>query len=106
MIITDQAIPASASSIAGILSRADQYRLSASALHTLCALRASGADSLIMTSVARKLDLSTAAVTHIADNLERLGFIERAPSESDRRVIWINLTDRGRDALTDILTAA
>lgn len=96
----------SARTLAGILGRADQYRLSFSALRTLCELRASGADSLIMTSVARKLDLSTAAVTHIADDLERRGFINRAPSATDRRVLWLNLTDRGRDALTDILTAA
>jgi DNA-binding MarR family transcriptional regulator len=95
-----------AATLAGILARADQYRLSASSLHALCALRASGADSLTMTGAARQLDLSTAAVTGIADGLEARGFIQRAPSAADRRVTWLNLTDRGRDALTDILTAA
>ena len=92
--------------LGGMLDRADQYRLNLSALRALCILHASGVGSLIMTSVAKALDLSTAAVTHIADNLERLGFIEREPAASDRRQIWLNLTDRGRDALTDILTSA
>lgn len=94
------------SQLAALISRSDDYKLSKSALHCLCVIDAAGADSLTMTTTARTMRTSTAALTGIADQLEELGFITRRPARIDRRVIWLELTERGKDALKDILTFA
>lgn len=92
--------------IARLISHMDDYNLNSSALHCLCVIDAAGADALTMTSTARAMRLSTAALTSIADRLETLGFITRRPARVDRRVIWLELTQRGKEALQDILTFA
>jgi len=91
--------------MARMLRTAGLYNLPAGGLQTLCELAATGCDSLTMSSMARKLGVSTAAITGTADALEALGFVTRQHSRTDRRVIWLNLTDRGRAALEDILNA-
>ena len=91
--------------LARILSRSGIYHLSASSLQTLCELRASGSDSLSMTRLSRCLGVSSAAVTSIVDALDAKGYATRQPSRTDRRVIWVLLTDKGRTALDDILNA-
>lgn len=89
---------------ARMLSRAGIYHLNATCLQTLCEL-AAGSGSLTMTSLARKIGLTTSAFTGTADCLEAADFVARQPSRSDRRVTWLNLTERGRAALQDILDA-
>lgn len=92
--------------LARFISRFDDYKLSKSAVHCLCVIDAAGADSLTMTSAARAMRISTAAITSIADHLEERGFIARRTARVDSRVIWLDLTERGKDALQDILTTA
>jgi DNA-binding MarR family transcriptional regulator len=48
-----------------------------------------------LTGLSNKLEVTTAAVTSVADTLERLGFARRRTNPLDRRLTWINLTPRG-----------
>jgi DNA-binding MarR family transcriptional regulator len=90
--------------LARILCRASVLRLNSSTLHTLCILHAlDGAAT--MTALARKLGISTAAVTGVADSLEAAGLIARYLSRTDRRLVYVHLTDQGRLTLSDILNA-
>lgn len=91
--------------LARILSRAGLHNLHLAAFQALCELAASGTDSGNMTTLSRKLGMSTAGMTSVADTLETAGFVIRQQSRNDRRAIWLNLTDRGRLALQDILNA-
>ena len=88
-----------------VLSRAGLYHLTANGLQALCELRAGGHDAATMSGLARKLEISTGAITGLADALETAGFVERQPSRTDRRAIFLFLTDTGRRALDDILEA-
>jgi len=88
---------------AKIQSRAGLYKLNTSALQALCELAAS--DSIVMTHLGRRLGISSAAITGMIDALEKIQFVARQTSRTDRRKIWITLSDLGRRALSDILTA-
>jgi MarR family 2-MHQ and catechol resistance regulon transcriptional repressor len=52
-----------------------------------------------MTRVAYELMLTPAGATMVADRLERRGFIRRARSPDDRRIVYVELTRRGSDKL-------
>jgi DNA-binding MarR family transcriptional regulator len=96
--------PTAARDLARILCRASVLRLNANSLHALCILHAMDGAST-MTALARKVGVSTAAMTGIADGLETAGIISRHLSRSDRRLVYIHLTDKGTLALDDILNA-
>jgi DNA-binding MarR family transcriptional regulator len=86
-----------------ILSRAQLHNLGISSLQILCELASRG-DSL-MTTLARKLGVSSSAITGLADSLAEAGLIHRVASRTDRRKIWIVLTERGSTVITEILNA-
>ncbi|MDR0199796.1 MAG: MarR family transcriptional regulator [Streptococcaceae bacterium] len=46
--------------------------------------------------VAKSLMLSTSTITISLNNLEKKGYIERTRSDSDRRVVYISLTEKGK----------
>ena len=46
--------------------------------------------------IARRLDLATPTVTKMTSRMEAAGLVERLPHPSDRRLVRICLTDRGR----------
>ncbi|WP_179403404.1 MarR family winged helix-turn-helix transcriptional regulator [Burkholderia guangdongensis] len=48
--------------------------------------------------LSRKLSYDSGSMTRMLDRLERKGFVSRARSEQDRRVIELTLTERGADA--------
>ncbi len=50
--------------------------------------------------IARELSLSQATVTTLIDRLEGGGFLVRARDESDRRRVYLQLTDAGREVLS------
>lgn len=50
---------------------------------------------LTMTDLSKRLMVSNGNVTGVVDRLVRDGFVQRQPSESDRRVNRISLTPRG-----------
>jgi DNA-binding MarR family transcriptional regulator len=55
--------------------------------------------------LAADADLSSGAMTSRLDRLERLGYVRRLPDPSDRRSVFVELTDEGRaawDAAADI----
>lgn len=57
--------------------------------------------SLRMCDLAGQLRLSPSGLTRRIDGLVRSGFVERTPSDSDRRVMLAVLTERGFAALRD-----
>jgi hypothetical protein len=48
-----------------------------------------------LSSLAAQLGMTTAAVTNVADSMEKLGFAKRLLKQGDRRVVMISLTPRG-----------
>ncbi|MCK9235541.1 MAG: winged helix DNA-binding protein [Acholeplasmataceae bacterium] len=50
-----------------------------------------------LTDVAKTLKVTLPAVTHKVNDLVRKKYIEKVQSEKDLRVIYIKLTERGRD---------
>lgn len=51
---------------------------------------------ITISQIAKMMTVSKAALTGNIDKLERLGYIERVPSKTDRRVTNIAFTRRGR----------
>lgn len=69
--------------------------LTSAQVHAIVAL---GLDEtpLSMSALAQRIDAALPAVTGIVDRLERDGFVERLRDDSDRRVVLVGLTDKGR----------
>ncbi|MBW5446557.1 MarR family transcriptional regulator [Cohnella sp. CFH 77786] len=42
------------------------------------------------------LETTPAAITTLLDRMERAGLVERRRDESDRRIVWIHMTELGR----------
>ncbi len=51
-----------------------------------------------MTSVARALEVTTGTLTIAVNSLVKKGYVNRARSEEDRRVVLISLSDKGKKA--------
>lgn len=51
----------------------------------------------IMRSLAQQLFLAGNSVTKLVDNLERKDLVRRDRDSKDRRLIWVHLTDHGRE---------
>lgn len=65
--------------------------------------------SLPLGKMAPRLQVHRTSVTNIIDGLERAGFVERVPHESDRRMMLATITKRGREtaaAATELLNEA
>ena len=54
--------------------------------------------SRMMRELAEYMLLAVNTVTTTVDNLERKGFVRRQRSEEDRRVVYVELTEAGREA--------
>lgn len=63
----------------------------------MCALEEEG--KVPMSRVAEKYMLTKAGLTSIIDRLEEKNYVTRIRSEEDRRVIYVELTDKGREKL-------
>lgn len=57
--------------------------------------------SIRMCDLAGSLQLSPSGLTRRLDGLVRAGWVERRPSDTDRRVMLAHLTDRGFDKLVE-----
>lgn len=55
-----------------------------------------------VSGVADKMQISTSAVTPLADRLVAMGLIGRYRDEKDRRVVWIHLTQKGQELIREI----
>jgi len=53
---------------------------------------------LTMNELSEKLNARTSTMTRIVNNLVRDGLIDRAPGETDRRVVVVSLTHQGLEA--------
>lgn len=91
--------------LADIIDRAHPWKLSTSALSALLRLHSSEGRCLSMTALAKAIRSSSANITGIIDRLEASGLVSRSNSRSDRRVIWIDLTSKGTEAVETILAA-
>jgi len=67
----------------------------------LMRLRISAAHPLQMSQIAAQLVGSPSGTTRIADRLERDGLIVRETPRENRRIVLVQLTDRGREVLAD-----
>ena len=54
---------------------------------------------LRMTELAEAVGASLASTSGVVDRLAQRGFVRRVPSQEDRRVVTVELTDEGREAL-------
>lgn len=75
----------------------EEHGLSGPQLATLGVVAAAG--RLSPAAIAEHVHLSRPTVTGIVSRLEARGLVSRAPSPSDRRSVWIELTDAGRAAI-------
>ena len=51
-----------------------------------------------VSEVAKSLNVTPGTMTVNIDNLEKKGYVTRERSESDKRVVFLNLTERGKKA--------
>ena len=78
-----------------------EYGLTVSQFGVLEALYHLGV--LNQSDLAQKLLKSTGNLTTVVDNLAKQGLVERQRCLQDRRVIYIHLTDAGREMIKSIL---
>ncbi|GAA1575264.1 MarR family transcriptional regulator [Actinomadura kijaniata] len=57
---------------------------------------------LRMSDLAREVMVSKSRLTYQVTQLERDGLVRRTACDSDRRAVWAELTDRGREALEKV----
>jgi len=74
-----------------------EYGLTGPQLTILTTIRRSG--SLSVSDLARRISLSQATVTSILDRLEQQGFVVRSRGKDDKRLVYIELTDKTRIVL-------
>ena len=79
------------------MHRAD---LSMTHFHLLSMLERHG--SVTMSRIAELLDVSVSNATGLIDRIEERGFVERVRVPSDRRVVHVQLTDKGRQQLHEV----
>jgi len=77
--------------------KAEDGALTLPQYHLLDPLESEGA--LPVGVLAQEAGVAAPTATKMVDGLVRAGLVERAPSQHDRRVVLIALTDAGRDAL-------
>jgi len=54
---------------------------------------------MTVSEVADGLSVSLSAVTSLVDRLHRAGMVQRRRSEDDRRVVWLELTEKGENVV-------
>ncbi|AKA74286.1 MarR family transcriptional regulator [Saccharolobus solfataricus] len=77
----------------------EQIGLSYFEFKVMCALEEEG--KVPMSRIAEKYMLTKAGLTSIIDRLEEKELVRRVRSESDRRVIYVELTEKGRERLME-----
>lgn len=62
-----------------------------------------GARPFSMTELSRELNITPAAITHLANPLEKAGLIKRNSSNEDRRIVLISLTTKGNEKARQLM---
>jgi DNA-binding MarR family transcriptional regulator len=78
---------------------ADRYGLSEGRFQILIRLHHADGERLAMGELAEALDVSPRTVTGLVDTLERDGLVKRANDPDDRRSVYAEITDQGRERL-------
>lgn len=60
------------------------------------------AGSVSMKEVSERFALEKGSFTQVADSLEKLSLIERKRCESDRRIVYLTTTDKGKEVALNI----
>lgn len=81
-----------------------QYGVTMQQYNVLRILRGAGEEGLPSLSIAHRMVTRVPDITRLVDRMERNGWVERARSESDRRVVRVLLKPEGR-RLADVLEA-
>jgi DNA-binding MarR family transcriptional regulator len=55
---------------------------------------------LTVSEVADKLSVSLSAITALVDRLVQAGLVVRSRDDKDRRLVWLEATDKGKEILT------
>ena len=66
-------------------------RTERSILAVLCMAKAEGT-RVISAQIAERLDVTRSAVSQAVDKLSALGYVQRTPAETDRKIAYIELT--------------
>jgi DNA-binding MarR family transcriptional regulator len=79
---------------------ADRFGLSEGRFQILVRLHHAPAGRVTMGDLAEMLDVTPRTVTGLVDNLERDGLVKRVAARDDRRSVYAELTDQGRERIT------
>ena len=74
--------------------------ISMTQLHVMNMLERHG--ELAMSRLAEMLDVSLSNATGLIDRIEERGFVERIRVPSDRRIVLVRITDRGRAVMEEV----
>ena len=58
-----------------------------------------GADGIKVSELSNRLNVTPAAVTHMINDLEKTGRVERVADPADRRIVLLRPTEAGRQAI-------
>lgn len=64
-------------------------------------LKRLGKGSSTVSEMAEYMGVSLSAITSMADRLVKTGYVTRKRSEHDRRLVWLELTDTGREVMEE-----
>lgn len=84
---------------------ARQAGLSAAQYQALLAIRGTPAGEMLVGELAEQLLLRPHSATELADRLEALGLIERAPAADDRRQVRLALTPKAITLLASLVSS-
>lgn len=62
-------------------------------------LENANADRLTMTQLASQISLTSGGVTRLVDRIAEAGFVERQNCPSDRRSVYVAITQKGKETL-------
>src|SRR2546428_5749276 len=85
---------------------ADRFGLSEGRFQILVRLQHQPEGRLTMGELAEMLDVSPRSVTGLVDNLERDGLVKRVDDPADRRSVYAEITDQGRERLKTVWRGA
>ncbi|MEX0974644.1 MAG: MarR family transcriptional regulator [Bacillota bacterium] len=75
-------------------------KVSASQFAIMRVLRQTGRSTV--TGIAEQLEITLSGVTALSDRLVEADLVERVRDEQDRRVVWIDLSEKGRELVVEL----
>ena len=81
---------------------AERFGLSEGRFQVLVRLKHQPTGRFTMGELAEMLDVSPRSVTGLVDNLERDGLVRRVADPADRRSVYAEITDQGRDRVNEL----